>query len=345
MKKNLLFIASLMISMCSLSQFTENNEPQINDGTTLYVIDSMAPDYESVTGTGVTWDYSEAKGYDGEARNITVQAAADAPSGANFPSSTKAINIQDFLVSFISSDAIERNVQGFVFSEPNFGSVEVHYNSDVLTHEYDFDFGDEVENNNVEGTTESQVGTNDFTGDFKSSVDGEGTLLLANGVSFNDVLRYKIEENILIEDVDLGFVVSDVVVNRVQYEYYSHSDQTLPIFVHSYIYMADPGGFQVFIDESVVMSIEDPEETLNNQVLTKEEVNIFPNPVESVLTVNLANSESANITITDALGKVVLNQRLEGQNNTVNTADFTNGIYFVKVNQNNQVYTQKIIKK
>lgn len=337
MKKNLLFITSLIFSMYGFSQFTDANEPGIGEGTTLYVVDSMAPDYASVTGTGATWDYSNTKGYDGEARNLTLQAAQDAPNGANFPNSSKALNIENFLVSYFDSDANERTVQGFVFTEPTIQEVIVEYDDDLQTYDYPFGFDDEIVEGNVEGSATATLGTFDIEGEASFKVDGEGTLLLANGVTHTNVLRYKTEEDYLAENIPL---IGDVTINRVQYEYYDLNDNNLPIFVHSTIVTSltpDP--------IVLVMSIEDPTELVSTQELTKDQVNIFPNPVEGELKVNLANNEMANITITDALGKVVHSQRLEHQNNTVSTADFTNGIYFVKVNQNNQVYTQKIIKK
>lgn len=87
---------------------------------------------------------------------------------------------------------------------------------------------------------------------------------------------------------------------------------------------------------------------LNSQVTS---TSIYPNPTSTSSTVefNLATSSEVSMTVTDLSGKVVsernLGQLNAGANSSViNTAAFTNGIYYVTVKSNGTAVTKKLIK-
>lgn len=87
---------------------------------------------------------------------------------------------------------------------------------------------------------------------------------------------------------------------------------------------------------------------LNSQVTS---TSIYPNPTSTSSTVefNLATSSEVSMTVTDLSGKVVsernLGQLNAGANSSViNTALFTNGIYYVTVKSNGTAVTKKLIK-
>lgn len=87
---------------------------------------------------------------------------------------------------------------------------------------------------------------------------------------------------------------------------------------------------------------------LNSQVTS---TSIYPNPTSTSSTVefNLATSSEVSMTVTDLSGKVVsernLGQLNAGANSSViNTAVFTNGIYYVTVKSNGTAVTKKLIK-
>ncbi len=70
---------------------------------------------------------------------------------------------------------------------------------------------------------------------------------------------------------------------------------------------------------------------------------IYPNPAAGLFTIDL-NTES-EITITNALGQIILNQKLDTGKQNINLGSETNGIYFVRVINKNIVSTNKIIKQ
>jgi len=79
------------------------------------------------------------------------------------------------------------------------------------------------------------------------------------------------------------------------------------------------------------------------------ELKLFPNPASDQVNVSfkLQDASDAVITVTDALGNVVMNSSavsLEGGNNyvTISSADLSSGFYFVNVIVGDQVVTQRL---
>lgn len=343
MKKNLLLFSALLMSASVFSQFTQANEPEIGQGRTLFVIDSLAPSFESTTGSGVTWDYSTYGGYADQDRTVTVQSAADAPNGAQFASSVFAINIQDFLVTFLTSDANERNMQGFVFTEPDFGTITATYDNDVIQYEYPFDLAGVV-SSTVSGQADTPLGAMPFSGDSQSTVDGTGTLVLANGVSYTNVYRYRVDEEI---DINTG-LLGVQTFTRVQFEYYDMDDATngLPVFVHTIGVLAPQGGGTPLFDFSLVMSIEEPSIPVGLDEIEFVAGNIYPNPAENRLNIDLFSTDAqADLSIVDAMGRIVMNQSLNTASNSIDISSLNKGVYFVKITQDGKLMTRKIVKK
>ncbi len=81
--------------------------------------------------------------------------------------------------------------------------------------------------------------------------------------------------------------------------------------------------------------------SLNNQQST---FHIYPNPSSGILNVELEMiNENTKIEITNALGQVVMNEKLLIQHSTFNIQHFISGVYFVKVTSNNKQTTKRII--
>lgn len=78
-------------------------------------------------------------------------------------------------------------------------------------------------------------------------------------------------------------------------------------------------------------------------------INVYPNPVKDIATLDITLSESSNATIqvVDLMGRTVIDLGTKsfkaGQNSIeLNTTNLSNGMYFVKINSNNGVATKKI---
>ena len=68
---------------------------------------------------------------------------------------------------------------------------------------------------------------------------------------------------------------------------------------------------------------------------------IYPNPANDVI--NIYNAESANISIFDIVGKLVMTENNITATQSINISNLTEGTYFVTINRNNSVETQKIV--
>ncbi len=74
--------------------------------------------------------------------------------------------------------------------------------------------------------------------------------------------------------------------------------------------------------------------------------NIYPNPTSDILNVEFnTEGEGYTVSIIDINGKVVLQEKLEGnvKNMTISTKDLTKGNYFINISNNNQSITKKIV--
>jgi len=90
-----------------------------------------------------------------------------------------------------------------------------------------------------------------------------------------------------------------------------------------------------------VVSIEEQKDMSN--------VQIYPNPTNSTITVNIENSVSTNgykIEVNNLLGQTVYTNSINSTNNSIDLSSLGNkGIYFVKVldENNNVVDVQKVV--
>ena len=65
-------------------------------------------------------------------------------------------------------------------------------------------------------------------------------------------------------------------------------------------------------------------------------ITVAPNPASSYFTVKANSEDGATIQVVDVLGNVVLKETLMGSSKTINTESFRNGVYFVRVEAENQ---------
>ena len=60
-------------------------------------------------------------------------------------------------------------------------------------------------------------------------------------------------------------------------------------------------------------------------------INIYPNPAEDKINIELKNETKGNISITNQLGQVVKEMNIDGKKLTIDVEDLTSGIYFINV--------------
>ena len=80
------------------------------------------------------------------------------------------------------------------------------------------------------------------------------------------------------------------------------------------------------------------------QTIAIYDCEIYPNPIDDILTISVSNNTISRIEILDITGKIVYSQGYKDRN--INISSFSKGLYLLKVyDTNKQVSTFKIIKK
>jgi photosystem II stability/assembly factor-like uncharacterized protein len=82
---------------------------------------------------------------------------------------------------------------------------------------------------------------------------------------------------------------------------------------------------------------------VNNKAQILNSVNIYPNPVQDELHVNLEGNNGI-LEIRDISGKSFIQREIHENNTSIDVSGLDKGIYLVKVSSDNQIYTGKIVK-
>jgi|GEM_PF-6473782 len=86
------------------------------------------------------------------------------------------------------------------------------------------------------------------------------------------------------------------------------------------------------------------DEAINYNLLS-----IYPNPANDFITISVTElvevAEATTVNIINALGEIVLTEKVTSSNTTLNTSNLKNGIYFIKVESKNGSTIKKFIKQ
>jgi Secretion system C-terminal sorting domain len=93
-------------------------------------------------------------------------------------------------------------------------------------------------------------------------------------------------------------------------------------------------GNYAFVDNINITSV-----TATKDIKIANNINIYPNPASTVLTVNM--DAAATITLTDVMGKVVYTRNVVG-NSQINVANISNGVYSLSVRTAEGSYNTKV---
>lgn len=335
MKKRFLLASLILTSQASFGQLTQANEPAAGTSSTMYVVDTGAvtmASISSVTGTGVTWDYSTVMMNMATTQDISVSDAASTPNASSYPTSTKAIT-QGTILQYFNSTATERVSQGFVFTDPTFGEVVIVFDQDeAIQMTYPFAFGS-TSTDVYEGSTTVDIGFGPMPatvdGQVHSTIDGTGTLRLPDA-DLTNLFRLTTMDTTVANVSGMA-----VEVIRIQHEYYDLADQNLPIFVDAYISISGFGEQrQVLSKNFSTLGLEN--NTINNLVL-------YPNPSNGEFTIS-GDFAKGSVEVTDLSGRTVYSSEVTA-GASVKLNDVKSGMYTVKVTADGKASVQKITIK
>jgi len=344
--KRTLLVAALATSFAGMSQsLTQANEPAIGETQQMYLCDSFANTYEGTTGAGVTWDYSDLAKYANVIRTVSIEDATTQPNASSFPTSTKTIKVENSLETYFNSTSTERVSQGFVFNEPSFGELVAVFDTDEETMvTYPFANGSSL--------TDSYAGTLYFTfnglpmnpaaaGSCYAWIDGQGTLLLPDGSTVTDAIRYKMIDTSATNIQLFG----DLEIVRTQYEYYDLANANLPVLTFSHLLIHQPGSGIPLTDNSIVLSSVDPSSTVSVELYSNDFISFetYPNPTNGLVTLKGEFDEDATASVYDQSGRLLISQK--AMNNTsIDLSNFKAGFYLLKVSLNGSSGMRTIVK-
>jgi hypothetical protein len=98
----------------------------------------------------------------------------------------------------------------------------------------------------------------------------------------------------------------------------------------------------VNIDDFVITGV------LSTDNFELNNVSVYPNPSEGVFNISLGDIEPTSIEVYDLTGKIILSRKdlsIRNFETSINLSGASQGIYFVKINANNQNVVKRIIKK
>ena len=78
--------------------------------------------------------------------------------------------------------------------------------------------------------------------------------------------------------------------------------------------------------------------------ISEYDVRIYPNPVNSYLAIELPNAQEASYSIINYTGQTVLSDDVDESSVFVDASNLVPGVYLIKVYNQNETYTEKIIK-
>lgn len=340
MKKNLL-IASILLSGAATAQFTQSNEPATGISQAMFELEETADPYATFTGSGQTWDYSGYFGLDNSPRTLSITTAAADPNGSDFPNAQKAISIEGFITTFISSTPLTRNSEGFSYvAGAPFGTVNVVLDTDNgLLMNYPMALSNSLVDVYA-GTAYSSSGNFPTVGNSSCIVDGEGTLTLNGSTTYTGVLRYKLIDT---AEANTGVPLGVVQIIRTQYEYYKlGSNQDMPLFIHSTLSLIIGGG--VPTETVVVLSSAAPDGFLGVNTNELASITVYPNPATETISVNGLTAD-AQLTLVDAQGKTVASKAVEAGFASMDINAVNAGVYFLHVTSNDLTTVERVIVK
>jgi hypothetical protein len=101
--------------------------------------------------------------------------------------------------------------------------------------------------------------------------------------------------------------------------------------------------FDVVRLSTITWTLEKKDTATKIAEVEKTTLRIYPNPIGDMLYIESENLQIKRISIVDFLGRVV--QQHNPQNNYINVSALSQGIYVLRIETNNEIITQKIIKE
>ena len=180
-----------------------------------------------------------------------------------------------------------------------------------------------------------------YSAPFITDVDVSGKRYIYVGSDLGNVHKYEINqdslESGLFEELQTSILETSVGIRSTISIVDINNDG-----VSDYFFGNARGGISfysdVLLDTTLTLAIKN---TLQNELV----FNMYPNPAESLVTLSFDNlsREYVNIEILDILGKIYYQNNFNGSQFSINTSNFSKGVYFVSLNSGSKKAVKKLI--
>ncbi|MDO6761173.1 T9SS type A sorting domain-containing protein [Tamlana sp. 2_MG-2023] len=109
-----------------------------------------------------------------------------------------------------------------------------------------------------------------------------------------------------------------------------------------YFYADDTDNLLLFMNGAVRSYALDIDGSLSTEDFEQNTINIYPNPVENLLSINSNNLVITDVTVFDYAGKIV--KTIIWNDTDLNLSDLDSGMYILRINTDHGILTRKLIK-
>jgi len=123
---------------------------------------------------------------------------------------------------------------------------------------------------------------------------------------------------------------------------------TFDLYEGTYYYTATANGYQTI---SNVEFVVDGNEDITIEMVPGDvteianRIQLYPNPTDGLLNIDIDNFVTADFVITDLLGKVVLKSSITKTNTQVDLSNLSNGVYIISINIDGKISQAKVVLK
>lgn len=311
------------------------NEPSIGDVDKNYRLDTSA--YTNglplnVTGNNCTWNFTNINGIFPMIVDSFLSPVG-IPSSTAYPSASY-VQHRDNLYTYYKSTTSPQQTELLGAYTP---TLAITFTNSGIIAGYPVNYGYSV-SDPVGGTFKYNTTNGVCIGNITISADGLGTVNLPNNVSIPNVLRLK-----SVETLTLSTSILPVgTFSQTIYNYYQPGRKfpILNLNYTAYQLLAGTPTITAFVYGSnnyfVVAGVE-------QNILTKESFNVFPNPFHDQLFITAKNQEGDNeFLFYDLNGRTVLKTKSATDNDIEKLVP---GVYFLEIKNERGSFHQKIIKE
>lgn len=288
-------------------------------------------------GENVVWDFSVMN--PGSPYVLQIADVSNTPYATDYPNASYAIFDQIDNGHKYFTLVNDNNDQRLLLSGDAGAGGNVIYTDPQQWFSFPFTYNDEF-NDTYEGSY-FWSGTNyivERNGSLTVKADGYGSLIMPYG-TINNVLRVKYTSEY--EDYN-DFVQTTTTISLTTYKWYKQGNKIPLLEINTgLINGTQYNPYTRYMSEESVQSTDILDS--KNKVLS-----VYPNPSNGIFEVKLSNVSQvikASVNVLNVAGNVIEDHMLTDFSHTLDLSDYPKGMYFVQLESEDFIETQKIIIK